>query len=310
MIGQKRKRRQDDIVYFQENTKKKERIGKMTFMDNNESSLAKLISSELEYLLKQVEADIKQRNSTKKYLSHIRKAFEESDTETLNRLLLRQLKDRLLTSYPTAKEIFEKLSIDVKRRSEQVFSSLFTRFQEYCSNNKISLHGKLPKLFVDYLLEVEMDENKQTAKIGTIFLKTLDWEKIRVAIDRERHRIWEREFDPTSFRDHLLNVYLEIIKVKPNPVGWVRLEGVYQSLKRDIQQKNPNWKKGGRLVPYYKDEFSADLSKLWEAQISRKSGSPHIELSGIRDPRLSYKVVLPDGQIQSYGHMRPKKEET
>ncbi|MBM4135602.1 MAG: hypothetical protein FJ241_02100 [Nitrospira sp.] len=220
------------------------------------------------------------------------------------------MKDQLLTSYPIAKEMLEKLSIDVKRRSEQVFSSLFSRFQEYCGNNKIHLRGKLPKLFVDRLLEVEMDENKQTAKIGTIFLKTLDWEKIRGAIDRERHRIWDREFDPTSFRDRLLNVHLEIIKIKPNPVGWVRLEDVYQSLKRNIQQKNPNWKKGGRLVAYYKDEFSADLSKLWKAQVSRKFDSPHIELSGIRDPRLSYKIVLPDGKIESYGHMRPKKEET
>ena len=280
----------------------------MKILDNNESSLTRLIGSELDYLLKQVKADIKQRNSIKKYLSQIRKAFEESDTETLNRLLLRQMKDRLLISYPIAKETLEKLSIDIKRHSEQVFSSLFTRFQEYCENNKIHLQGKLPKLFVDRLLEVEMDENKQTAKIGTIFLKTLDWEKILMAIDRERHRIWNREFDPASFRDHLLNVHLEIIKVKPNPVGWVRLEDVYQSLKKDIQQKNPNWKKGGRLVGYYKDEFSADLSKLWKAQISQKISSPHIELSGIRDPRLSYKVVLPDGQIESYGHMRPKKE--
>jgi len=280
----------------------------MKILDNNESSLTRLIGSELHNLLKQVEADIKQRNSIKKYLSQIRKAFEESDTETLNRLLLRQMKDRLLISYPIAKETLEKLSIDVKRHSEQVFSSLISRFQEYCENNKIHLQGKLPKLFVDRLLEVEMDENKQTAKIGTIFLKTLDWEKILMAIDRERHRIWNREFDPASFRDHLLNIHLEIIKVKPNPVGWVRLEDVYQSLKKDIQQKNPDWKKGGRLVGYYKDEFSADLSKLWKAQISQKIGSPHIELSGIRDPRLSYKVVLPNGQIESYGHIRPKKE--
>lgn len=282
----------------------------MTSMDNNESSLVKLVGSELDNLLSQVEADIKQRNSIKKYLSQMRKAFKESDTETLNRLFLKPVKGLLLTSYPMARETLEKLSIDAKRRSGRIFSSLFSRFQEYCANNKIPLQGKLPKLFVERLLEVEMDEDKQTAKIGTVFLRTLDWEKISVAIDRERHRIWGREFDPTSFRDHLLNIHLEIMKVKLNPVGWVRLEDVYRLLKKDAQQENPNWKKGGRLVAYYKDEFSADLSKLWEAQISRKTGSPHIELSGIRDPRLSYKVVLPDGQIQSYGYMRPKQEET
>ncbi len=282
----------------------------MKILDNNESSLTKSIGSELGYLLKQVEADVKQRNSIKKYLSQVRKAFEQSDAETLNRLLLKQVKDQLLTSYPIARETLEKLLIDVRRHSEQVFSSLFNRFQEYCKNEKISLRGRMPKLIIDALLEVKLDEKKQTTKTGTIFLKTLDWEKIRVAIDRERHRIWNREFGPASFRDHLLNAHLEIIKIKPNPVGWVRLEGVYQSLKRHIQQKNPNWKKSGRLIAYYKDEFSADLSKLWKAQISQKISSPHIELSGIRDSRLSYRVVLPDGKIESYGHMRPKKEGT
>lgn len=282
----------------------------MTILDNNESSLTKLILSELSRLLQEVEKDIKQRSSIKKYLSEMKKAYEWSDSETLIKLVSKQTKEQLMSLYPTARETMEKLSVDIRRHSEQAFSSLFSRVQKYCENSKIDLQGKWPKLFINRLLEVEMDENKQTAKIGTIFLKTLDWGKIRVAIERERHRIWDREFDPTNFRDQLLNIHLEIIKVKPNPVGWVRLGDVYQSLKRDIQQKNPNWKKGGRLVPYYKDEFSADLSKLWKAMINQKIGFPHIELSGIRDPRLSYKIVLPDGQIGSYGHMRPKKEGT
>lgn len=297
-------------MYFQEKHEETKEDKKMAFMDKNESSLTRLILSELSRLLQEVERDTKQRNSIKKYLSQMKKAYERLDIETLSRLLLKQKKGQLLSLYPTSRETLEKLLIDIKRNSEQVFSSLFIRFQEYCENNKIHLQGKLPKLFVDHLLVVELDESKQTAKIGTIFLKTLDWEKILVAMDRERHRIWSRDFDPISFRDQLLNVHLEIIKVKPNPVGWVRLEDVYQIQKKYIQQKNPYWKKGGRLVAYYKDEFRADLSKLWEAQISQKFGSPHIELSGIRDPRLSYKVVLPDGKIESYGHMRPKKEGT
>ncbi|MDI6734912.1 MAG: hypothetical protein QME42_01745 [bacterium] len=277
-------------------------------MDNNESSLSKLILSELNRLLQELERDIKQRNSIKKYLSEMKKAYERSDSETLIKLLSRQTKEQLKSLYPTAMETMEKVSVDIRRHSEQAFATLFNQVQKYCKNNNISLRGNLPKLFVDYLLEVELNENKQTAKIGTIFLKTLDWEKIRVAMDREQHRIWDREFDPTNFRDRLLNFYLEIIKIKPNPVGWVQLEDIYQSQKRHIQQKNPNWKKGGRLIAYYKDEFSADLSKLWKAQIVQEIGSPHIELSGIRDPRLSYKIRLPDGKIESYGYMRLKNE--
>jgi len=63
-----------------------------------------------------------------------------------------------------------------------------------------------------------------------------------------------------------------------------------------------------RLVAYYKDEFCADLSKLWKAQKQNDINIPHLELSGIRDNRLSYKVTLPDGKIELYGHIRPPKE--
>jgi len=55
----------------------------MNILNNNESPLAKLILSELSRLLQEVEEDIKQRNSIKKYLSEMKKAYERSDSETL-----------------------------------------------------------------------------------------------------------------------------------------------------------------------------------------------------------------------------------
>ena len=93
-------------------------------------------------------------------------------------------------------------------------------------------------------------------------------------------------------------------------MGWARLEDIYQELKRRLEEVNPNWKVGGRLVAYYKDEFSADLSMLWRAQVNNAVESPHLEFSGIRDPRLSYRVVLSAGRVEQYGHIRPRRENT
>ena len=93
----------------------------MTFMDKNESSLTKLILSELNRLLKEVERDTKQRNSIKKYLSEMKKAYERLDTETLNKLLLKEKKGQLLNIYPTSRETLEKLLIDV------IYSELLRR---------------------------------------------------------------------------------------------------------------------------------------------------------------------------------------
>jgi hypothetical protein len=276
---------------------------------NGEGSLAKSIDSELVYLLKEVSADIKQRNDMKRYLVQMKKAFDKPDIAALGSLLAQKNKrNTLAASFPTASDTLEKLSLYFRRESEETFTSLSRRFKEYCEGQKVSLRGAFPKLTVDNLLEIELLEEKHSAKIGTTFLRTLEWEKIRTAIEQERKRIWARDFDAHRFGDELIAIHAELIRIKPNPVGWVRLEDVYQTLKDRIQRGNPNWKGGGRLVAYYKDEFSADLSKLWRAQASQKFGFPKIELSGIRDPRLSYKIVLPDGKIGSYGHIRPDKE--
>jgi hypothetical protein len=280
----------------------------MDGINNTESSLTKSVGSELAFLLKIISDSLKNDNDIKRYLMQLQKAFDNSNMVALEALLHKKTRDNLIASYPSASETLEKLSFYLKRESQEIFTSLSSRFQDYCDGQKLSLRGKFPKLTIDNLLDIELDEQKHSATIGTTFLKTLNWEKIRTTIDVERVRIWNRTFDPSSFRNQLLDIYIELIKIKPNPVGWVRLEDVYQILKVNAQKNNPNWKVGGRLVAYYKDEFSADLSKLWHAQTTQRPGSPQIEFSGIRDPRLSYKLVLPDGQIGSYGHMRPDKE--
>ncbi len=280
----------------------------MNFTINDESFLTKSISSELANLLKELEADAKIRNAFKKYISEVLKAYERSSIDNLTNLLSKPVKDKLLLTYPSSKETFENLSVDIKRHSESAITSLYENILEYCNNHGLSLRGKMPRLIIDGLLEIIIDDNNQTAKVGTIFIHTLNWEKIQIALDRERQRIWGRPFDAASFRDDLLEILSNLLKIKANPVGWVRLEDVYRTLKKMAQEKNPNWKTGGRLVAYYKDEFSADLSNLWNAQVNRKIEYPLIEMSSIRDPRLSFKVVMPDGQIGSYGYIRKKKE--
>jgi len=279
----------------------------MNTSENAESAMTRSIGSEISHLLKQVETDIQRGNALKKYLSQLQKAFERSDVEMLGKLLSGEGRSRIVASYPMAAETLDKLAIYARRTSEASLSSLIGQFQEYCNSQRTGMHGKYPRFSMDGLLDVELDETRRTAKVGTTFLKTMEWEKIRAAVERERQRIWRRDFDAAGFRDELLDVHSQVLKVKPNPTGWVRLEDVYQALKKRIQVNNPDWKAGGRLVAYFKDEFSADLSKLWQAQTSKTIDPPHIELSGIRDPRLSYKVVLPSAQIGLYGHMRPER---
>lgn len=277
-------------------------------MNNYESNLEKSIEDELNQLLRLVNDDVKRITDYKKYLSKVLKSYTGKDNQAVSKLLTSDIRDKVTAFYPNSKETFEKTAIWVKRGMEMNLGLIQSKLEEYCKKHGVMLKGKLPKLSIDTLLDVEVNEAKRTAKIGSSFSRNLDWVKLELVLDRERKRIWERDVIPSVFRDELLVVHARILKLKLNPVGWVRLEDVYQELKRRQEGKNPDWKKGGRLVSYYKDEFSADLSMLWRAQANNQIDSPHVDFSGIRNPRLSYKVILSAGRIEQYGHLRPRKE--
>jgi len=271
------------------------------------SSLTQSILADLEQLGEEISSDIAERDKLRRHVARIRKALGENNLEVLVRLLAKKKQDENLARlYPKARMILERLQVDVERRLDEMFVQLFERLEAYCDQASISLRGRAPNFVIDSLLDVRFDRKKGTVKVGNTFLRTLEWDKISATIQEERQRIWERPFDSSGFRDELLEIHAQLIRLKPSPTGWVRLEDVYQVLKEREQERNPNWRTGGRLVPYYKDEFSADLSKSWDAQASGQLPGQQIELSGIRDPRVAFKVALPGGGTETYGHLRPK----
>ena len=91
-------------------------------------------------------------------------------------------------------------------------------------------------------------------------------------MERERARLWQRPFGASEFRDQLLGAHRELVHQGGGGASWVGLEEIYQILKGQAADADPNWQTGGRLVAYHKDEFSADLSRLWEAQVRKREG--------------------------------------
>ena len=271
------------------------------------SSLTDSILTDLDQLREDISTDISERDRLRRHVRRIRKGLEEKNLEALVRLLGRKKEAESLTRlYPKGRMILERLRVDTERRVDAVFVHLFKRLEAYCDQESVPLRGRAPNFVIDSLLDVSFDRNQGTGKVGNTFLRTLQWDRISATIRDERQRIWGRPFSPSEFRAGLLEIHVQLIHLKPNPTGWVRLEDVYQALKEREQERNPQWRTGGRLVPYYKDEFSADLSKLWHAQSAGRLPGQQVELSGIRDPRAAFKVVLPGGRTETYGHLRPK----
>lgn len=275
-------------------------------MQNEPSHLTQAILAEMDALSKVVADDVAQRSRAKRAVTRLLKAVQQNDVDAAARLL-RSRGQEISEKYPQAKSTFEKVRIDLKRRQEDQLRHTYAQLEEHCRAEGIALKGRPPKYVVDHLLEVEFDRNAGRTKVGIQSLTTFKWPSILEALEAERARVWQRPFDGGDFRDRLVRAYQELERVNPSPTGWASLEEIYQILKRQIEDEQPDWRKGGRLVAYYKDEFSADLSMLWRAQASNEIDSPHVELSAVRDPRRQYKMVQPDHNVGLYGFLRPRE---
>ncbi|MBN1135453.1 MAG: hypothetical protein JXM73_02660 [Anaerolineae bacterium] len=258
----------------------------------------------MEGLNQEIADDVARRSKVRRIVTDLLKALEENDADAAARILQNRT-GQLTDIYPRAKTTLEKLGLDLNRRQEEQLRETCTRLEEYCRAERIPLKGKPPKYTADHLLEIEFDRKKIRTKVGIQSLSTFEWPSVRDALAAERARLWQRPFNAASFRDRLVQAYRELERVGPSPTGWASLEGVYQILKQQVENEGTGWRKGGRLIAYYKDEFSADLSLLWEAQALKQLGSPHVELSSIRDPRRAYKVIQPDHNVGFYGFLRP-----
>jgi len=261
----------------------------------------------LDNLLEKVGDDIAQRNKIKDSVRRIREAWSNDNFDAAGRIISSENIQSLSKFYPEGEITVEKIKMCIEQEIDEKIGRIEIQLKKYCDDRQIKLHGKSPKFIIDHLINVEFNRKKNTAKVGNVYLQSLDWGKIKESIEEEHKRVWERPFDYSKFYNDIILFYEKIADYDRNPTGWVRLADMYQSLKTEVAKRNPNWKSKKRLIAYYKDEFSADLSKLWKAQNGSDMNDQKIEFSAIRDPRLAFKVILPDGFTGSYGFIRPKR---
>jgi len=274
-------------------------------MDKESSNFTIAIKSELSTLNKKIDADIISRKKVQKLLTNLNKAIEDDNYELVNQLLNKGY-SQIINVYNETKPTLEKLQIDVNRRLDEQAKLLGMQLEKYCIEHDLPLKSTGKKYVVNYFLEIEINQQKGRVQIGNLSISSFKWERIIVGVESELNRLWHRGVVPKTFRDRLFEAYKKLNKQNLGGTDWVPLDKIYQICREQIKAENPDWKKGGRLIPYYKDEFSVDLSLLWQAQASNLIDQPLFEFSAIRDPRRSYKVLQPDQNIGFYGFLRPK----
>ncbi|MFC1881809.1 hypothetical protein ACFL2S_09985 [Thermodesulfobacteriota bacterium] len=270
------------------------------------SHLSHAIFNGLTNLFEEISNDLSDRNKCKLFIKKVLAAYKDEDIDKLEKLVSK-LPDKIRQIYPKSNEVINKLQLDLDRMISDRFNHIAEKLREYAKAKDIPIKGVSPNFVIDGLVEVILNKKNKSAKVGASGNRNLKWDSIRELLDNERKRIWKRPVIVRDYRDELLFVYESLMETKPNPSGWVALTDIYQNLKKNRERKDPNWRKGGRVASYYKDEFSADLSKLWQAQVRGEVPIPHIELSAIRNPKKSYIVVLHSNQTDHFGFLRPRR---
>ncbi len=265
------------------------------------------VAKELEALETGITADISQRNKLKTFLKKLKAASDKQEADSLSKLLSDPSLSQLVHAYPQAKPAIDLLAARVGFLRDTGIRNVETRLREYCEAHRLKFHGGPRKFVVEHFIELDLGAAKAGLKIGNARVKVTVWENVRRALENERQRIWGRPFDAGQFKREVLGAYSRIAQLKKNPTGWVRLHDIYQELKSEKAkaQKVPRERK--RLIPYFRDEFGADISKLLE-QETRASGRRSFELSAIRDPRFAFKIIMPGGSAGSFGFLRPARD--
>jgi len=275
--------------------------------NSGDEQLRSTIETDLNRLLSILNQDVRQRSRVRDSVKRLFRAWNLGDINYVSKYINGPQGKTLIETYGDAAVSLDRLRLALARNEDSVRKELENLLADYCSKEGLQLRGRYGSYHINNVLEVSFDFKKRGAKVGTQYIQSLHWDKIKSTLNAERERLWKRGDDAATIRDRLVVAYENAIAKHPNVTAWVRLEDIYQELKKRVEKETPDWKSRQRLIAYYRDEFTVDLSILLAAQMASKLAGTQIEFSAIRDPRLSYQVPLPDGTPNSVGFMRLKR---
>jgi len=197
-------------------------------IDKIKSDLTESNKLELKKLFNGLDNEINELKILKNFVVQINKSYVEANLISFNKLKDKEIVKTIFKKYPSFKDTLMNISLDIKRQANQLFKKNIIEFKAYCKNEEISLSDNSPIFIINNLLKIHFNERKHSVKIGNTYLKNIDLKRINKTIKIENDRIWERNFNYGQFYEDIIKYYSEILKEKPNPVGWIRLEDIYQ----------------------------------------------------------------------------------
>lgn len=181
-------------------------------------------------------------------------------------------------AFPNDKETYRELEADVRQRYQRYIRRFEGRLRKACERNGFGIAGRLPRLIVDGLIEVQVYPDKNAARINRKRANDLSLPTVIGKITEEHKRLWGRRFYPKAFMKRLYEAYEKVQKPAAASEGQqVPVKQVYDQLSDGDEN-------------YKFDMFAADLSRLLESGELMTAKKKQLELGPVRDNRQAVYV--------------------
>ena len=229
----------------------------LTFEENKPTT--SMVMSLLNNALDRITKDVSERVKIRSFIQSLSRAWEKEDLDTVSWMARSDIRDVLRMHYPEAEGILEEIKSLLKRHGEQEIDEFEFMLEHYCDEKGIKLIGSSPRFVVDHFIHVDFDRERNTVMVGMSRLQDPEWADVQQSIEGEHKRIWGRDFNFLDFYEDLLIAYKDTVKYQGNDIDWAPLADIYQEVKKRKMEETLT----GTSITYPRDEFSADLSKLW-----------------------------------------------
>ena len=293
------------------NIVKNYRVRLKKLIENNE------ISNSLDELRKRMDHDARRFSRMRSFINKLKNALEKNDYSKLKQQLAQKIVEDILKAYPESKQSILTLNEFVEKNFQKFLLNFEKEFIAKLNDYDLKINwwstdvieGAYPKYLINKMIEVEVNDRNNTIRVNNENIKGIQLEATFSKIIRENKRLFEREFNSDSFLESLFEAYETIIKKNNLSIGeTIPLLEVYQLIIIAKQPKgffnNPS---KANFIPYLKDEFSVDLSRLLIEKSVFTKKEFKLELAPARDPQNSLFLVLPNGEQVYRGMIRFKR---
>jgi hypothetical protein len=175
--------------------------------------------------------------------------------------------------FPEHRETWNSFEAEITQQYKNMMRRYESLLREACEEAGYALTGEFPHFVVGGYIKVDLDTDKNQARINRKKTNSLSLPTVMLEIGKEHKRLWERGMVPGLFLGQVHDAYQAVSKEKKVTAGaYVPVHDIHAQLALAIKDYQP-------------DMFAADLSQLLEdGNLESKEGYL-LDLAPVRDSR-------------------------